>query len=133
MVEADQCAAQPAGRDFLSAAQVGADPGDGDLARARRRLEDPADLPRLHDPGHDRGLQRRAVERADAGVVGAQHGRQSPPHTVGRGAAERDARTAQRHPHRAGAVVHPAGVVRADRGARGLRPSDRLPRRERRL
>ena len=50
-----------AGRDFLSAAEVGADPGHGDLARLRRRLEDPADLPRLHDPGDDRRLQRRAL------------------------------------------------------------------------
>ena len=50
-------------------------------------------------------------ERAGAGLVGAQHGRQPPAHAVGRGGAERPAGTAQRHPHRAGAVVHPAGVA----------------------
>ena len=60
VVEADQRAARPDRRDFLSAAEIGADPGHGDLARLRRRLENPADLPRLHDAGHDRRLQRRA-------------------------------------------------------------------------
>ena len=52
LVEAGQCAAQPDRRDLLSDAEIGADPGDRDLARLRRRLEDPADLPRLHAAGH---------------------------------------------------------------------------------
>jgi len=64
---------------------------------------------------------------------GAQHGRQPAAHAVGRGGAERHAGTAQRHPHRAGAVVHSAGVVRIDRGAEGLRFSHRLSRRQRQL
>ena len=52
VVAAGQRAAQPAGRDVLSDAEVGADPGDGAVARLRQRLEDPADLPRLHAAGH---------------------------------------------------------------------------------
>ena len=84
-------------------------------------------------PVTHRRLQRRALERAGAGLVGAQHGREPAAHAVGRGGAERAAGTAQRHPHRAGAVVHPAGQLRTDRRARGARLSDRLPRRERHL
>ncbi len=52
VVEAGQRAAQPAGGDVLPDAEVGADPGDGAVARLRQRLEDPADLPRLHAAGH---------------------------------------------------------------------------------
>src|SRR4030095_1898227 len=92
-----------------------------------------ADLPRLHAAGHHRRLQRRALQRAGAGLVGAQHGRQPHAHAVGRGGAERDAGDAQRRAHRARAVLHPAGELRADRGARGARLSDRLPRRQREL
>ena len=51
--------------------------------------------------------------RAGAGLVGAQHGREPPAHAVGRGGAERAAGTAQRHPHRARAGVHPAGDARS--------------------
>jgi len=43
-----------------------------------------------------------------------------------RRAAERDAGAAQRHPHRARARLHPAGQLRADRGAAGVRLPDRL-------
>src|SRR5262249_15159615 len=57
-----------------SDAEIGADSHHGHLARLRRRLEDPADLPRLHAAGHARRVQRRARERPHAGVVGAQHG-----------------------------------------------------------
>ena len=49
----------------LSAAEIGAHPGHRDLARLRRRLQDPADLPRLHAAGDHRRLQRRALERPD--------------------------------------------------------------------
>ena len=49
---AGQRAPEPDRRGVLPDAEVGADPGDGDLARLRRRLEDPADLPRLHAAGH---------------------------------------------------------------------------------
>src|SRR5262249_47922359 len=38
-----------------------------------------------------------------------------------------------RHPHRARALLHPAGQLGADRGARRARLSDRLPRRQRHL
>ena len=47
-------------------------------------------------------------ERADPDLVGAQPRRQPLADVVGRGGAERDARTAQRRPHRAGAVLHSA-------------------------
>ena len=50
-----------------------------------------------------------------------------------RGAAERFAGAPQRHPHRARARLHPAGRLRADRGAAGARLPDRLSRLERRL
>ena len=52
-----------------------------------------------------------------AGLVGAQHGREPPAHAVGRRGAERAAGAAQRHPHRARALLHSAGELRADRGA----------------
>ena len=48
-----------------------------------------------------------------------------------RGAAERAARAAERHPQRARALLRAAGVLRADRRARGPRLSHRLPRRRR--
>jgi len=44
-------------------------------ARLRRRLENPADLSRLHAAGHDRRLQRGARQRPASHMVGAQHGR----------------------------------------------------------
>ena len=69
-------------------------------------------------PVTHRRLQRRARQRPGAGLVGAQHGRQPAAHAVGRRAAERLAGDAQRHPHRAGARLHPPGQLRADRGAR---------------
>ena len=47
-------------------------------------------------------------------------------HDVGRGDAERAAGIAQRHPHRAGAGVHPPGQLRADRVAKRLWLPDRL-------
>ena len=47
---------QSAGRAVLSAAEIGAHSGDRAVARLRRRLEDSADLPRLHDPGDHRRL-----------------------------------------------------------------------------
>ena len=133
VVAAAQYRDRPAGRAVLSAAEIGAHSGDGALARLRRRLENPAHLPRLHDPGHHRRLQRRARSRSCAGLVGAQHGREPAAHAVGRGGAERAAGTAQRHPHRARAGVHPAGELGADRGAEGLWLPDRLPRRQRLL
>src|SRR4029453_5879029 len=39
----------------------------------------------------------------------------------------------QRHPHGARAFLHSSGFVRTDRGAEGLRPPDRRPRRQRLL
>ena len=44
------------------------------------------------------------AQRAGAGLVGAQHGRKPAAYALGRRAAERHAGTAQRHPHRAGAL-----------------------------
>ena len=52
-------------------------------------------------PVTHRRVQRRALERPRAGVVGPQHGRESAAHAVGRGRAERAAGAPQRHPHRA--------------------------------
>ena len=73
-------------------------------------------------------------ERPGAGVVGAQHGRRAACACLWDVVVpSAHAGTAQRHPHRAGAVVHPAGHVRIDRGAHGLRLSDRRSRRQRRL
>src|SRR5262249_52868473 len=63
-------------------------------------------------------------------MVGTQHGRSRPAHDVGCGGAERAAGTAQRSSHRIGALVHPAGEFRADRGAAGARQSGRLPWRQ---
>ena len=57
-------------------------------------------------------------ERTGAGLVGAQHGRRAGCACCGTSCAERVAGTAQRHPHRACALLHPAGVVGVDRARR---------------
>src|SRR4029450_11816878 len=75
-------------------------------------------------PGAVRGCARGG---SGCGVRRAQHGRESTAHVVGRGGAERDARAAQRHPHRARAVFHSPGQLRTDRGARRLGLPHRLP------
>src|SRR5215470_17956868 len=66
-------------------------------------------------------------------MVRPQHGRPPAPYDMGRGGAERAARTSQRRSHRAGALIYPAGEFGVDRGAPGFRLSDRLPRRQRLL
>src|SRR5262249_14220398 len=86
-----------------------------------------------HVAGDDRRLHGGGFQRAGAGLVGAGRGRNPPAHVVGRGGAERIAGAAQRRPHRTRALVHPAGQLGADRGARGARLSDRLSRRQRHL
>src|SRR5262245_8146040 len=127
MVAAGTRDPEPDRRDLLSVAQVGADPGDGAVARVWRCVEDPADLSGLHAAGHHRRLQRGARERADAGVVGAQPGRRPAAHAVGRGGAERNAGAAQWHPYRTRVVVGAAGCLRADRRPQGSWLSDRVP------
>ncbi len=133
VVEAGEHRALAARRGVLPDAEIGAHPGHRAVARLRQWVQDLADLSRLHAAGDDRCLQWRAVQRADAGLVGAQHGCQPAAHAVGRGGAERIARNAQRHPHRASALLHPAGQLGADRGARRTRLSHRLSGRERHL
>ena len=51
-------------------------PVHGAVARLWQRLEDRADLHRLHAAGHAERLQRRARRRAGADLVGAQPGRE---------------------------------------------------------
>src|SRR5262249_39095949 len=78
-------AAQPAGGDVLSDAEIGADPGDGAVARLRQRLENPADLSRLDASRHPRRVPRRGLPPAGAGLGGAQPGRPAPSPRVGCG------------------------------------------------
>ena len=47
---------QSAGGAVLSAAEIGAHPGNRAVARLRRRLKNSSHLSRLHDPGHHRRL-----------------------------------------------------------------------------
>jgi len=78
------------------------------------------DLPRLHDPGHHRGVQRPRAQASRRWCWSAR--------SMGAGrlrmlwdvvAAERDARSCSTGIRTALApVIHSAGVVRADRGAR---------------
>src|SRR5512139_105318 len=133
MVEAGERPGRTDRRNFLSAAKVGADPCDGHLARLRRRIKDSADFPRVHAARDDRCIQWRTFERAGIGVVGAQHGGKPAADVVGRRGAERHAGTAQWRPHRARTLLHLAGLVGADRGAEGIRLSDRLSWRQRLL
>src|SRR4029077_14853748 len=103
------------------------------LAGLWRRLEGPADLPGLHAAGHARRLQRRALVRAGARLVGAEPGREPAARALGRGGAERAARAGERRAQRAGAELRPARLLRVDRRPRRTRLSDRLPGRRRRL
>src|SRR5439155_13663663 len=89
--------------------------------------------PRLHAAGHGRRVQRRARQRERAGVVRAQHGRVTATRVARRGVAKRHAGTSQRHPDRAGLLIHPAGELRADRRTARARGSDRFSRRQRQL
>ena len=81
----------PHRRNLLPAPEIRADSRHCHLARFRRWLENPADISGLHAACDDRRIQRRAFERAGAGLVGAQHGRQPAAHVVGRRDAKCDA------------------------------------------
>src|SRR5260221_13721924 len=82
LVETRQCADRANRGDLLPASEIGADPGDRDLARLWRRLQDLADFPWLHVAGDNWRVQRRASERISARVVGAQHGREPTAYVV---------------------------------------------------
>src|SRR5262249_2135502 len=75
----------------------------------------------------------RRLRGAELVLVAPSAAGQRRARVLGRGGAERDARAAQRHPHRARTLLHPLGQLRADRGARGAGLSHRLSRRQRHL
>src|SRR5262249_36600258 len=73
------------------ASEVRAHSGCSALARFRRRLQSPADFPRVPAPSDGGGLQRRTLQRGGPDLVGPQHGRLTPAHIVGCRVAQRAA------------------------------------------